>query len=480
MGLSWLLFAGPGPAAGQAPEAPFHPDPDRPWVEAADRQLADGDAEGALAAYRKLLGEHPDDFALWLRIGFLELHRGRTGPALQAAERAHELAPEELDTFILLAQAQAYSGDPDLGMGTLKRGLETHPGNIELMEALATLSIGLERYADAAGLLRELSRLRPEHAAYRVDLGRILLTGGEPDEAIGQFRSAIEKGADEALCTALIGKAHLAVGRTAEARAAFERSLALRPNGDAYGGLATIQYLAGRKGEAIQNFRQALKYAPEDADLHYNLANLLAQTDRYEEAEAQYRESLRLDPSSASTHSNLGVLLLNRLAVAEAEQHLRMAVRLDAALPGPHLHLGRIAAARYAFDEAIQHYRAYRARVSDADEQARIDSVVTQLQARLTRSQAAIQRGEIHLLQMVASDEATAREWISRVRRGEDFYVVAQQNSEVAESAGVDVGFLAPAAMNERFRAAVSGLAVGQMTEPIETANGWYVFQRVE
>ena len=220
--------------------------------------------------------------------------------------------------------------------------------------------------------------------------------------------------------------------------------------------------------------------APEDADLHFNLGNVLVQTERYEEAEEALRRSLRLDPNSARAHLNLGVLLLNRFEVSEAEQHLRWAARLDSSLPAPFLHLGRIAGSVYDYEGAVEAYRQYRERVRDPEERGRIDEVIGELRALAEESRQALARGEIHLLQFMVSTQEKARRLIERVRQGEDFYVLAQQESEIAEAAGVDSGFLHPSSISAPFREAVMQLQPGEMTPPIETDTGFYVFRRVQ
>lgn len=455
-------------------------DPDRPWAAEADALVNEGHYEEALALYRDLTGAHAQDPGLWLRIALVELESGRPSQALAAAERARELAPTEMDPFAALAQIQAASGQPGAALDTLLQALEHHPGDKGLLETMTTLSIRLHRWPEAVGLLRELIRLDPDNPMYHVDLGRILLNQGAYDEAIETFERSVEVGADPASTRAMVGKAQLAAGRSAQAISSFESSLALAPNADAYGGLATIHYLRGEQGEAIRAFRKAIEQDPDDPDLQFNLGNVLAQTDRLEEAEEAYRRSLQLAPGSATTHTNLAVLLLNRFAVSEAQQHLLLAAQMDSSLPGPHLHLGRIAGAQYEYERAIEHYRNYRSRIRDEAERARVDTVIVQLQDRAREATQARARGEVHLLQLMVSSEDRARGLIDRLRRGEDFYVIAQQESELRELTGVDAGFLDPGSIHERFREPVRGLAVGEVTEPIRMENGFYVFKRVE
>jgi len=70
--------------------------------------------------------------------------------------------------------------------------------------------------------------------------------------------------------------------------------------------------LLGERGqleEAVSEIRQALELVPNDADLHSNLARLLADQGKLEQAMACCAESLRLIPDQAAFHDLKGLLL---------------------------------------------------------------------------------------------------------------------------------------------------------------------------
>lgn len=478
-GLLWGLVLGDvRPSVAQ--EGPLVDDPERPWASDADALLRDGRVEAARRAYRELLGTHDQDWGLWLRISLAEMRMGNGPAALEAARTSVERAPEEMDPYFMLAQVQGMMGDADGAANTIGEALARHPQDLEVLRTGASMAIELQRWPMATGLLRQLIQIEPDRLDYRLDLGKILLTQGDFEAAIQTFDESNARGADAAVTQALVGKAHLAAGRVDQAVASFESSNAVRPNGDAWGGLATVFSLEGERAKAIQAYRKAIEFTPSDPDLHYNLGNVLAQSDRLEEAEETFRRVIALDPEAVEARTNLAVLLLNRFAVAEAEQHLRLAVRLDPRRASPYLHLGRIAGARYDYQAAIAHYRDYRNRVNDPNEVARIERVLGDLRAQAEASKAAVADGKIHLLQMVLDSEETARSVIGRLRQGEDFYVVAHRQSQIAKTAGVDVGFIELDSIAEAFRGPVGRLAVGEVTEPIATEGGIHLFKRVE
>lgn len=62
----------------------------------------------------------------------------------------------------------------------------------------------------------------------------------------------------------------------------------------------------GRLVEAEKVAREALKYLPEAASLHFHLGNTLGKLERYEESEAHFLKSILINPDEPTYHSNLG------------------------------------------------------------------------------------------------------------------------------------------------------------------------------
>jgi tetratricopeptide (TPR) repeat protein len=455
-------------------------DPERPWVADADALLADGHIEEAELAYVGLSVEHGEDPGLWTRIAFARLRLGRVAAAIEAAVRAHDLAPGDVETILIRAQCEAVAGDTESAAATLQRGLELNPDDGALMESVVAIFIALERWPEAVGVLQELIRKNPDDPSYYMDRGRILLTQGEYGGAVASFGQARAVGGDPALSLALTGKAHLAAGEWDQAMGEFERSIDLTPNADAFGGRATIYYLRGDAPAAVRGFRRAIELAPNDPDLQFNLGNMLVQVGDGEGAESAYRASLRMDPGSAEAQLNLGILLLNRFEINEARQHLLLATQADPSMAPSWLHLARIAGARFEFEESSRLYSLYQARLDDPAERRRIEVVMARIDEQIGASRAAVERGEIHILQARMADEATAEELVRRVRRGKDFFLLASEYSDLGERGGVDAGFMDPDTVLEDFRAAISTLAVREMTPPVQLKGGWFVFMRVE
>lgn len=102
---------------------------------------------------------------------------------------------------------------------------------------------------------------------------------------------------------------HHQAGELAEARAGYERCLALSPNHcHALANLGSICRRLGQLDAALIHLRRAVTLLPNDASAHYNLANALRDAGDLEAAEVSYRQAASLNPQDAGIPYNLGIL----------------------------------------------------------------------------------------------------------------------------------------------------------------------------
>ena len=105
--------------------------------------------------------------------------------------------------------------------------------------------------------------------------------------------------------------------------------------------LASAFAKAGRLAEAVDEFRSALRLAPDYQMAHNKLGNTLARMDdRLPEAISHLKEALRLDPTVPDVQNNLGIALLMAGRTQEAIAHFEAALRLNPNLPEAHMNLG--------------------------------------------------------------------------------------------------------------------------------------------
>ncbi len=206
----------------------------------------------------------------------------------------HALAVTE-DNYVAHAALGAYhlNDDPARARAHLEQALAIHPLDATARTSLARLELEAGNLAAAEA---ELARARALHDSkwVRYHSGRLRLLQRDPEGAAREFAAALEL--DPSLVDARfnLGQVLFGLGRTAEARAHFERALALDPeHAGAHNGLGAVQ-LEQDPRAAEASFARALELDPDYADACNNLGVALERQGRAQEARAAFARAREL------------------------------------------------------------------------------------------------------------------------------------------------------------------------------------------
>ena len=163
--------------------------------------------------------------------GLLLLDAGKQAEAKAAFEQALRIDPRSAAAKYALASLLEKEGRPreadGLLLGALADGLGEGPERVE------EIAIAAWRQGDAARALRLLDGvvgMRPEDPRFHMARGRIRIQNRDCLGAYEDFDAARRAAPASAAAHGLAGSALMCLGRPAEARRAFEQSLALDPN----------------------------------------------------------------------------------------------------------------------------------------------------------------------------------------------------------------------------------------------------------
>ena len=194
-------------------------------------------------------------------------------------------------------------------VGAAVRGVERLPAGVwrrcaagAAAAALAVLAVLTWRHAgiyrDEVTLFTHVVAHNPAARGAQQNLGKALLDGGRPEEALAASRAAMEQEPDDV-------KAH------------------------ANAGVALIRM--GRLDEAEERLRAALALDPRHPIVLQNLAESLRKQERLDEALGYYRAVLEADPGNALPHAGMGHALFG---LGRYEEALRSLDRALALAPG--------------------------------------------------------------------------------------------------------------------------------------------------
>lgn len=108
--------------------------------------------------------------------------------------------------------------------------------------------------------------------------------------------------------------------------------------------------------KAVQFYKKALEFLPDDLEASFSYANFLYNQNNIEQAIEQYKKSLNLKTDSPSLHYNLGVCLEKKDQKDEAISHFKEALRLNPGYTNAYLRVGNLLKNQKKQEEALSFF----------------------------------------------------------------------------------------------------------------------------
>ncbi len=284
----------------------------------------------------------PRDFRWPYYLGHVFRHQGRLTEAAARFDRALALRPDDLAALTWLGQLHIDAGRPDAAEPLLARALARYPDTPAVLFQQGRAAVARRDYASAVRRFEHALRLAPGAAVIRYPLAMAWRRLGDRDRAQSYLQpggASSGDGAGVALPDPLMAAVTTAL-RSPQAH--WDLGLQAGARGD--------------WREAVRQFREAARLAPDLSVVRLNLGLALNRTGDAPAAFEQFETAVRLDPRLAPAHFALGTLweragrdqaAVDRYTLAvthdpgHAEAHIRLADvlrrtdRLEASL-GPY------------------------------------------------------------------------------------------------------------------------------------------------
>ncbi|MFQ5743135.1 MAG: sulfatase-like hydrolase/transferase [Acidobacteriota bacterium] len=231
--------------------------------EAAVEAVSDERWDAASEQLQVLDRMAPHHFIVQYYLGRVALARKQVQVAISRLEESLELNPSYSLTYVELAKAYRFSGQPQRGVELLQEAMHAYPDVFSFPFNLGYLYHMERRFDEALKAYREAREMLPRHPQLLSNMANLYLLRRQPQAA----------------------------------QAALEVVVEVKPeDASAWGNLGTVYGGLGRMDEAEAAFRRALQLQPRQARLHYNLGLVLLRQGRSEEAAAAFRRALEIDP----------------------------------------------------------------------------------------------------------------------------------------------------------------------------------------
>ncbi len=204
--------------------------------------------------------------------------------------------------------------------------------------------------------LEQAVRIKPDNAAYNLNLGLAWQTAGKPDLAAARYRQVIAAQPDQAAAYNNLGNALKDLGQFNDALASYRAALALQRDPVILYNLANVLLELDSVTEALSHYREAVQLRPDYVEAHNNLGSALQGIGKHEEALACYRRAIEVRADFADAHNNLGNVLKDLGRMDEAQGSYRTALKLRPHVPALYNNLAHVLKAQGQIDAAKEAY----------------------------------------------------------------------------------------------------------------------------
>lgn len=268
----------------------------------------------AIALYRELIAENPDEDSLKVSLAWTYRDCGRMQEAVALFEELlkKELARKVFTGFAYdeLVRIHTHMNNFPKLIEVCRKAVEAQPDDVGLLFTLGETYMKSGMGKEAAAVFEKLTGMEPESPVYFYSLGNALIAVGDHDRA----------------------------------EAAYDRAVSLDPDGSAdyFYRMGNAYFQAQIYDRARSCFIDAVRHRGDRPFYYCSLGDAYLKQGKIEEAKTAYDKAVEIDPEHGPAYFNrLGNMLAGEGLHSEAVGAFKKAVSGDAGNPFLHLHLAR-------------------------------------------------------------------------------------------------------------------------------------------
>jgi tetratricopeptide (TPR) repeat protein len=339
-------------ASAEAPSRPY------PWLMNGRCNRLSGNLEVAEKAWTKALDLDPEFGPA--RLERAKLHLSAVAnlrvPSTLHAGATVRFGPPEPETSGDALQRK--KGEEDLAAARNARGLE--PGALDYLEGM--LALGSRDFQKATDALRRYTADHPWDASALAMQGASEYYSLRFEEAEATWSKvvALEPLAERYRA---LGHVRFCRGRIAEAIAAYDQAVLLKPDhSGAFCDRGAAEQARGEFDRAIADYSTAIKFRPGFARAYNNRGTALAEKKQFEEAHRDFQAAQEASPFYVEAYVNRGILFVKQGKTAEAAEELEAACEIDPTNVDARTNRGMCRILLLEYDQAIEDLNAALAR----------------------------------------------------------------------------------------------------------------------
>ena len=319
------------------------------YTSRAYAQIEVDDAAAAVAAFAQAVVFNPSRATAHYNLALLHAYRDSTALAEQSYLAALKADSTLAPAYKKLGKIHRERGDANAAVSAFTKAVHYDPEDAETYFLLGLSYRDLVQYEAALVNLEKAAVLNPTAPKIRLNLGNVYFRLGRREEgrremaeserlrqSLGGMHAEISLPSQRALSIGSardhynMGLRHAMAGKRDQALLEFRRTIAIKPeHKDAHTALGALLYEQGRLDEATHYFSRAVVLDPEDPIAYLRLGNIYERLGNYQGAHEVFTQATQLDSNIAEAFHGLGITSTHLDRPDEAVTHFARAIALN-------------------------------------------------------------------------------------------------------------------------------------------------------
>ena len=222
-----------------------------------------------------------------------------------------------------------FTDKPEISAELGRKAIQSLPKNRDVVVYLGYDLLSLEKYDELLALTQKYEDVLPKEPDIPLLAGYVYKHNNDPEKAVEAFSEALRR--DPSVTTAYVNRGYVYnnLQKPELASADFEEALKREPkNGEAHLGLAYSDLALNRNFEALKQSKMAESAMGDSGPLHLIRATAYGREGMLSKAVGEYRQAIKFTPNDGSLHYSLASVLFSERQFREAADELTTAQKL--------------------------------------------------------------------------------------------------------------------------------------------------------